>query len=277
MAAPTVAESVVLSNALFGTRLSVEVLRCCERVVPQPGGARRGRGCVQGAVRTAVDLSGYPRTGVGRRSPFREQLHDARHRVGAEERRVRAAHHFHAFEVLGRQVGEVEGAARLVERDAVEQHRVVVALAAAHEQAGHTAGRAGLDDRGARRGPHQVHDEGRLTPRYVLRGKRRRCDAHLARRHLGPRGGDDDGLFDRCDRQLDAERAGGAGDAGGTESGQRRLDLAALREVQREAAGFVGEDVCGVSGRGWADDPDARARQRAAVLVDDDAVGGERG
>ena len=99
-----------------------------------------------------------------RRPAAREQLDDAGHRVGSVERGIGAAHELDAIEVLRGDVAEIERAARLVQRNAVEQHLGVVALAAADEERRHRAETAGAHDRRPRRVAQEIGEQRLLLP-----------------------------------------------------------------------------------------------------------------
>ena len=222
-----------------------------DRVVEASGcTGRRDRG-VRRAVAATVELCGDRRCG-GRapRTAYGEELDDARHRVRAEQRRVGAADDLEPLDVLCGQRVEVEGAARFVHRDAVDQHRVVVALATADEEPGDAAGTARLDDRRAGRAAQQVADARRLASRDVVGGEGGGSDADLASGHAGPCRGDDDRFLNRSDGQRDTQVTGGAGDRGGLEAGERRFDTASGYRGEAEAAGVVREPIRACNGRG---------------------------
>ena len=73
------------------------------------------------------------------RGALADDLDDTCHRVGAEERGLRTADDLDALHEVSGQVAEVERPARFVQRNAIQQHLVVAALAAADEQRRHVA------------------------------------------------------------------------------------------------------------------------------------------
>ena len=231
---------------------------------------------MQRAVCAAVDLgrpAWTPRRAIG---PFREQLDHAPHRVGAEQGGVGAAHDLDAVQVLGRQVAEIEAAAGLVERHAVEQHLVVVALAAANEERRQRAGRAAPNHHGAGRRHQHVGDERLLPPLQVFRREDSRAGADLTGGRLGPRRRHDHRFVDRRDGELDAQRLSGRGGRARNDrrlkSGERRFQaaVAGASRAQREAPGFVGEHAA-LPGARCVHHADVGTRHGAARLIDDGA------
>ena len=119
------------------------------------------------------------------------------HRIRSEQRRVGAANDLDPIEILGGQVVEIERAARLVERHAVEQDLVVVAFAAAHEQRRHGAGAAVADQHRAGRRHQQVRQQRLLQPFEIVGGEDSCAGADLAGRRVGPGRGHDHGFANR--------------------------------------------------------------------------------
>src|SRR5947208_13730782 len=109
--------------------------------------------------------------------PLADDLDDTGHRIAAEECRLRAADHFDAFHEVRAQVAEIERAARLIEWNAVEQHLVVAAFAAAHEERRHIAEAAGSHDRDTRRRAPQRAGEWDIAPLHFFTREDRDCRA----------------------------------------------------------------------------------------------------
>ncbi len=184
--------------------------RGAKRVVELARRASHRRGAVPCVERPGLDGGRPVRMRIHWVGAFREELDHTRHRIRSVERRKRAAHDFDAIQVVGREVAEVERAARLVDRNAVDHHLVVVALAAADEERRHAAGRARANDHRARRRAQKIRDE-RLAPRLeILGGKHGRRCPDLAGRRFGPGRGDDHGFLDWRQRQRQPHRAGRA-------------------------------------------------------------------
>ena len=99
-------------------------------------GDRRSAGQIDRSVQRGVGSRLQLRAHAGRLTltRAREDLHDARHRIGAVQHADRAAHDLDPVHVIGRQMGKIDPAARLIERHTVQEHLHVIALAAAHEQ-----------------------------------------------------------------------------------------------------------------------------------------------
>ncbi len=123
-----------------------------------------------------------------------EDLDDASHRIRSVQHTHRPAHHLDAVDVVGRQMREIDAAAGVVQRDAIEQHLHVIALAPAHEQRRLPAVAPRLDDVRTRNGLEGV-GHGTNALRHEIRspqnGHRGRDEV---RRHRYARGGHDDRL-----------------------------------------------------------------------------------
>ena len=128
------------------------------------------------------------------------KLHDAGHGVGSVHRALRTALHLKPLDVVHGNDAEVEEAAGIVHRHAIDQHLVVVGFAAADEQARQIAAPSGGADDGSRNvlqgiaGGDGIEQRELVAVQHAdrcacLLGSRRRC-----------RGGDDHGL--RRGRQL---------------------------------------------------------------------------
>ena len=76
-----------------------------------------------------------------------EDLHDSGHGIGSIENARWSTHDLDAFDVVQCEQAEIERATRIIERDAVDEHLRVIALAAAREERRRRAIRAGLHDR----------------------------------------------------------------------------------------------------------------------------------
>ena len=192
-----------------------------------PAQARAG---LPGVVATALGAEGEARPQRFGPAAAGEELDDAGHGVGAEERRLRAPHYLHALQVLGHQVVEEEGAAGLVQHDAVQEHFVVITLAAADEQRGDGAETAAAYHGNAgQRAQQFAHRQGQAVF-HLLPGDHAGAGADLGRRRLRAGGGDDHLLPYRrqlecyfyfrpgCDvagRGLEADQLGGQGVGGG--------------------------------------------------------------
>ena len=74
-----------------------------------------------------------------------ENLDNAGHRIGAVQYAHRSADNFDPVHVIGREMSQIDEAARLIQRHAVEQHLGVIALAAPHEERCLPAEAPGLD------------------------------------------------------------------------------------------------------------------------------------
>ena len=246
-----------------------------ERVVERSGGAGNRGVAANRVVGAAFERERRARAAVRSIRPPRHELYDTRHRVRSEERRVRTADDFDLREIVGGEVAEVEDAARLVERDAVEQDFVVVALTAAHEQRRQRTGAAGAQDHHARRRSQEIRDERDLSMRQIVGGERRHARADLIRGRLGPRRADDHRFVNGCDTENDsngATRRGAARYGGRLEAGRRRFDPAVIgSRVEAEAACFVCERRGDLRAAG-IEQSHVRARQRLAGLIDDGAA-----
>ena len=259
----------VLKRAVWLLIVGAESLRA-DRVLKPAGCARRVRAGAQGSEGASLDAGGSLRPHSLAVRTLRDHLDDAGHGVRAEQRRVRAAHDLQALEILCGQIAEIEGAARLVQRDPVEQDLVVAALAAADEQRREGAGASAADDGRPRHVAQQIGDERRLPDLQILGGERGDAGAGLIGGCLGARRTDDDRFLDRRNRQHDAERCLAARHARRLESGERDLEPAACRGgAQAEPAAFVGKG--GRSARCLLLDTHEGARQRLTGLVDNGA------
>ena len=91
-----------------------------------------------------------------------DEIDHAGVRIRSVDRRLRAAHHIDVVHRLAGDVGEIEAqpAAEADHRHAIDLHQAQIGIAAADEQAGHAAGRAGLIERHAGQVAQQVHGEG---------------------------------------------------------------------------------------------------------------------
>ena len=143
-------------------------------------GARRGK---------RASFEGETDIGPRRCAATGEQLHDAGHGVGSEQRGVGAAHHLDPVEVLRGHVAQIERAAR-------------------HEHRRDGAGRPGRDDDRAGRVAQQIGEQRFLLPRDVGGIEHRHRCRHLSGRRLGARGRDDDVFRDRRDLQRQSQRPG---------------------------------------------------------------------
>ncbi len=85
-----------------------------------------------------------------------EDLDDAAHGVRPVEHARGPPHHLDPLDVVRAEVRQVDGAARLIDRHAVDQHLHVIALAAAHEQRRFSPPRAALHDAEPRQAGHGI-------------------------------------------------------------------------------------------------------------------------
>jgi len=229
---------------------------------------------VRGVVGPAVELRGHAGTPRLAIRASGEQLDHAPHRIGPEEGGIRAAHDLDALQVLGRQVAEIERAARLVERYSVEQHLVVIALATAHEERRQRARRAAANDHGAWRLCQEIGEERRLAPLEIVLSKDRYARADLARWRHGPGRRHDHRFLDRRDGEHHTKwLAGGRGCAGnrrGLKAREAGLQVAAagIARCHVEAAAFIREDA-GQRDARFVEHAYIRAWHRAARLVHD--------
>ena len=177
------------------------------------------------------------------RRALADDLDDARHRVAAEERRLRAADHFDTLHEVRGQVAEIERAARLVQGNAVEQHLVVAALAAAHEERRHIAEAARSHDRDARRRAQELADERHIAPLYFFTREDGDCRADLARRRFSSRGRHHHRFLHGCDVEREHDWfVVGNRCARRIESRKRHDSCAAVaRPAEMEHAARVGE------------------------------------
>ena len=142
------------------------------------GGAQLvgGESVVDALGETAVDCAGpvvggkraavighraVRRVGIGI-AAFGEKLNHGAGGFCAEQGAFRAADHLHAIEAGRGEIGEVDGASGLGDRNAVQQDQRRVGIAAAREQVGQAAADSGLDDIQAGDIAQQILDEGRV-------------------------------------------------------------------------------------------------------------------
>ncbi len=102
---------------------------------------------MRGAVGPAAEICSEPCRALPR---AREDLDNAGYRIGAVQDAHRSADDFDAIDVVGREMRQIDRAACLVQRHAVEQHLGVIALTATHEQRRLPAETPRLGDVGAR-------------------------------------------------------------------------------------------------------------------------------
>ncbi len=122
---------------------------------------------------------------------------------------MRAADDFDAIDVFRRERGEVEEAAGLVQRNAVEQHFVVGALASPHEDGRQIADAARAHGGDPGRQAEQIDERERVTLvdlGAIDHGDRR---PHLRGGLFAARGSDDDGLA-QMGRLRGSRRSAGA-------------------------------------------------------------------
>ena len=213
------ARDVLLVLAVEGLDAVGAVTGAGQRVGEQVAATTHGAVGVVAAEATAAARQLHART-AGARS--REELDDAGHRVGAIEHARWAAHDLDAIEVVGAERGEVECAAGVVHRHAVDEHLGELALAAANEQRGRAAVRAGLHDGHAGHLAQRVgHGGDAFTPQLLARDDRYRR-GRSARRERRARRGDEHGRdarrvlrnlrgceSGRCDERKERERRSG--------------------------------------------------------------------
>ena len=138
--------------------------------------------------------------------PSADQLNDACHCVASEQRGLGATDNLNAFDEISRQVAEVERAARLVQRNAVEQHFVVAAFTTADEQRRHVADSARSHDSDTRRAAQQFGDHGDIPSLNFFSREHSDRRTYLTRWRLRSCCGDDDRLTNGRDAQGNGHR-----------------------------------------------------------------------
>ena len=129
---PAESAAAVCSKRLLGVSLSV-LRRCAPRFQSKAPRAPDGRAEPALPVERAALALGPQRGRLSGGGAPRLQAHDARERVGPVEAAGRAAHDLDPLQLEGQRGAEVVGAARLVDRHAVDHHARVARLAAADE------------------------------------------------------------------------------------------------------------------------------------------------
>jgi hypothetical protein len=155
-----------------------------------------------GVAAPAVEAAAFDRLRrVARRRAPGDHLHHRSDRVRSVQRRLTAAHDLEAIDLRRRHAAEVELAAARVDAHAVDQHQVVVRLAAAREQRRQRALTAGALDVEA--GHHPQHIPQRAAAERLDVRRREQRDRPGRRRPAfgNSRRGDDHFVGDRREVQ----------------------------------------------------------------------------
>ena len=191
-----------------------------------------------------------------------EDLEEPRHGVGTVERALGAADQLDSRQVVGRQVSEVEGPARVVRRDAIDQHLGVVGLSAPHEERGHSATACRLHDRGSRRRAKDIQKAHPLCALQIPRGGDEAAGRRFAEAGFTARRRDDQCVLECRHRHDDAALHDSAG-----------LDLRGLRSAGLGQPILLRRD--GVAAR-WHIEKGEFAPRVGRCFTDRDAIGLEQ-
>jgi len=169
-----------LSESQRGAQCSVSVLvvEGNDAVGGMMRGANRESSQRAGAHRVAVEVEGVVRAASRTerctalfRAPPRENLHDARHRVGAVENAGGASHNLDTINVVRSEMAEIEKATRRIHRHSIDEHLGVATFATAQEERCHRTIGAALNERCAGDFAKRVRHSDNASRAQIVAGK----------------------------------------------------------------------------------------------------------